>query len=297
MQTTNPTVGIVSKPAHARARELTERLITWCRDRGLAYRVDRATAEAMGFASVDKAQILQRQEITFACDLIVVLGGDGTLISVCRHPSERSPKIIGVNLGTLGFLTEITINELFGTLETVLENKATLQRRRLLSAEVFRRDQRVAQFNAINDVVITKDALARIFSIDWFVNRTFAATIRGDGVIVATPSGSTAYSLAAGGSIVHPEVDAILVTPICPHSLTTRPLVLPGMSEISLQTWYEGQANRKEIHLTIDGQEGALLEAGDTVVVTTSKHSVQFVKSTSKSYFDVLGTKLKWATQ
>lgn len=290
-------IGIVAKPAHARARELTERLITWCKDRSLNYKVDRATAEALGYASVDKSNIIPRQEITVTCDLIVVLGGDGTLISVCRHATDKTPKIVGVNLGTLGFLTEITINELFPTLDAVLDNKATLQRRRLLTAEVFRREERVAQFNAINDIVITKDALARIFSIDWFVNRTFAATIRGDGVIVATPSGSTAYSLAAGGSIVHPEVDAILVTPICPHSLTTRPVVLPGNSEISLQTWYEGQANRKEIHLTIDGQEGILLDAGDTVVVTTSKQSVQFVKSPSKSYFDVLGTKLKWAVQ
>lgn len=293
MPIAQPIVGIAAKPAHPEAKGLIQKLVEWLRSRSIPLRIDSVSASTLQL-DVPQAECIERKEMTRRCNPVVILGGDGTLISVCRHPAERSPVIIGVNLGTLGFLTEITIEELFPVLETVLAGKAPLERRYLLHTEVMRNKEVICKFAAINDVVLTKEALARIFDVNVYVDDEYAELSRGDGMIISTPGGSTAYSLAAGGSIVHPLVDAMLITPICPHSLTSRPLVLPGRSKIRATLGH--QTNVKSVYLTIDGQEGMPLAAEDEILVTTGNYSVLFAKSPSKSYYEVLGTKLKWAS-
>ncbi len=288
-------VGVVAKIHHTSAPELSRRIIAWLEQRGIQYRLGLEIAERLGVAADDPVILVDRDRFTSICDVVVVLGGDGTMISVSRHPSERPSTIIGVNLGTLGFLTEITIDELFSTLEAAVNGNVAREPRYLLSAEVKREGKIISRYTAINDVVITKEALARIFSIALWVDDQFAATVRGDGVIVATPVGSTAYSMAAGGSIVHPAVSALLVTSICPHSLTSRPLVLPGKSTLRLTVSSATTEDEPEVYLTIDGQEGRGLTSGDEVIITTSDRFVYFAKSSSRSYFQVLATKLKWA--
>ena len=283
-------VGIVAKSTHSQAKDLVRDISAFVREKGLEVVVDQ---ETLYLLDNPETVVESRSLITAFCDLVVILGGDGTLISVCRHPSENSPQIIGVNLGTLGFLTEITIAELKDCIATAVSGKSVLEKRNLLSAEVFRRGfDKVATY-ALNDIVISKETIARIFPTKLSIDGKLAAIMRGDGVIVASPSGSTAYSLAAGGSIVHPGVDAILITPICPHSLTSRPLVIPGSSLIELEV--ENDSGEVSSFLTVDGQEGFSLCAGDKVKITTSKFSVLFAKSPSRTYFEVLGAKLKWA--
>lgn len=297
LQSAGTVVGLVAKRGHPLSKLLTERLIGWLQEHGVEYRIDREIAEDLDPSFVTDQLLVAREEMTTVASPIIVLGGDGTLISVSRHPSARPPLILGVNLGTLGFLTEITVDEVMSSLEQVLRNEAVEESRALLRAEVRRSGNgAVTIHHAINDVVITKEALARIFGVNLWVNDDHAALIRGDGVIVSTPAGSTAYSLAAGGSIVHPQVDATLVTPICPHSLTSRPLVLPGKSRVILEVVTGSHRETDRVFLTIDGQDGMELTHGDRVIVTTSQYSVRFVRSSSRNYFQVLGTKLKWAT-
>lgn len=287
-------IGIVAKLNHPKAKPLTKSLISYLTKKKIDFVLDEETSQ---LAKIDPRKILPRDGLTKVCKIIIVLGGDGTLISACRHPSNLSPTIIGVNLGTLGFLTEITSNEIFKVLELTLSKKIKTERRQLFKIEVTRNKQKLKTYYAINDVVITKEALARIFSVEIRINGEFAANLRGDGVIVATPNGSTAYSLAAGGSIVHPQVDAVLITPICPHSLTSRPLVLPGNSTIELQLSPENKTKINPVFLTIDGQDGMELNQKDSIEVTCSKYSVNFVKSPVRTYFQILATKLKWANQ
>ena len=293
MNTNDCIIGVVAKHGHPDAPGLTRRLISWLREKGLAFCVDVPTAEALQLDDVPSEQRVAREEMTSRCSPIVIMGGDGTLISVCRHPAERPPIIIGVNLGTLGFLTEITSEELFASLQVELEGRSKLEPRYLITCSVLRKDKPIASYSALNDVVITKQAIARIFALDLEIDGDFAAVMRGDGVIVSTPGGSTAYSMAAGGSIVHPQVHATLITPICPHSLTSRPLVLPKESKVVLRVISD--TGKDDIFLTIDGQSGMALDSGDEVIVSGSQHHVLFAKSPSKNYYEVLATKLKWA--
>ncbi len=295
MNQSNAIVGVVAKPGNDLSKPLVSKLINKLRKDGVSFRIDATTAEHLELDDVAESDFLRREELTSGCSHIVVLGGDGTLISVCRHPTKRPPVIIGTNLGTLGFLTEITVNELFTVLDSCLAGKARLERRYLMKVSLEREGEKPRTFAALNDVVISKDSLARIFPTELSVDGEFAALLRGDGVIIATPGGSTAYSLAAGGSIVHPQVDAILVTPICPHSLTSRPLVLPGSSRISMKLC--DSSAEPNVSITLDGQEGLTLGRSDKVSVTTSRCSLLFAKSPTNGYFDILGKKLKWAVR
>jgi NAD+ kinase len=284
-------IGIVAKSTHPQAKELVKEISEFLREQKLEVVVDQETLYLLDNPEVS---VQSRAEMTGVCDLIIVLGGDGTLISVCRHPSKKSPQIIGVNLGTLGFLTEITISELKESIANTIAGKSVLEKRNLLSTEIFLKGKSKQQTYALNDVVVSKETIARIFPTKVSIDGKLAAIMRGDGVIVASPSGSTAYSLAAGGSIVHPRVDAMLITPICPHSLTSRPLVIPGSSIVELEI--ESDTEEFASYLTVDGQEGFSLSAGDKVKITTSEFSVLFAKSLSRTYFEVLGAKLKWAS-
>lgn len=291
-----PLYGLLAKPGHELSKPLSLKVLEWLGAHKLRVAVERETAEALALSESDWVSIVEREDLTQIASPIVILGGDGTLISASRHPAVKPPVIIGVNLGTLGFLTEITSEEILGILDLYLAGDAATVSRKLLKAEIMRDGAVEASYFSLNDVVLTKEAIARIFGVNLWVNRDHAALVRGDGVIVSTPVGSTAYSLSAGGSIVHPAVDALLVTPICPHSLTSRPLVLPGSSRIRLAVAHDAKHPDNRVFLTVDGQEGRELNEGDEVVITTSEHSVQFVRSPSRNYFQVLGTKLKWAT-
>jgi NAD+ kinase len=223
-------------------------------------------------------------------DLIVSLGGDGTLIGVARYVRERSPVLLGVNFGTLGFLTEIAPAELFQTLEAYFSNRVEYGTRLMLHVEVVRNREVIFASEAVNDAVVQKGTKSPLISMDFWVNSENVMRLRADGLIVATPTGSTAYSLAAGGSIVFPSLGVYLVTPICPHSLTSRPLILPVDAELSVGIPYR----EADILLNIDGQVTLELEAHDTVRVIRSKYDVRFVRSPSRSYFDILRGKLNW---
>ncbi len=288
--------GIAAKPTSELAISLTKQLLGWLMARGIQTAIDCECAGRLDLIDYAGVQVVERAKLTSLCDPIAVLGGDGTLISVCRHPasnparSTKVPRVIGVNLGTLGFLTEIRPEELYGVVESVLAGEALTDRRSLLQCE--KHTEPGVRLYAFNDIVLTKDALARIVTIDVFVDDQFAAALRGDGVIVSSPSGSTAYSLSAGGSIVHPQVSALLVTPICPHSLTSRPLVLPASSSVMLRNI----DSDGDVFMTMDGQVGRPLKSGDEIVISTSAFEIEFVKPPRLSYFEALATKLKWGS-
>ena len=266
----------------ARAREL----VKWCADRNLELLVDAQTVKSLRL----NVPGLSNQEIVERADPIVTLGGDGTLIGVARFVKGASPLFVGVNFGNLGFLTEVRPEELFHVLEETLAKKVSSAERGLLYVQVVRDGAVVFESQAVNDVVVQKGARAPLPELDLSVNDHDVARIRADGIIVSTPTGSTAYSLAAGGSIAHPSLSVILVTPICPHSLTNRPLILPGSSTIEIDV----PKFNDELYVTIDGQVSERLQAGDIVRVSQAKQTVRFVISPDKSYFDILRTKLNW---
>jgi NAD+ kinase len=222
--------------------------------------------------------------------LIIVLGGDGTLLSVARQLKGKDVPILAVNLGGLGFLTEISPEELPEMLEKVLRGDFTISKRIMLDVTVKRGSDRIFEFTVLNDAVITKDALARIIDIETYVNDEYLTTYKADGLIVSTATGSTGYSLAAGGPILHPSMRNIIVTPICPHMLTNRPIILSEDVTIKARL----QAKDERVVLTLDGQIGFPLEFGDEVTARESSHVVSLIKSSSKGYFEILRTKLKW---
>ncbi len=288
-------VGVVAKLNKPQAVELAGRVILFLQQRGLTCFVSTDLGVAISSEFIADLEICERHELTARCDLVVVLGGDGTLISVARHPAEHLPPIIGVNLGTLGFLTEIGQDELFLEIEKVLSGQAPIEERMLLAVSVYSHEREVLRTFALNDVVLTKDTLARIFGVEVKVNGEYAAILKGDGLIISTPCGSTAYSLAAGGSVVHPQVEALLVTPICPHSLTSRPLLIPSSFSVELSTPLANtESGSKEIYITVDGQEGMNIPVAGRVVITKASQKVRLVRSVAHSYFDMLRMKLKW---
>lgn len=247
--------------------------------------VDEESARSLGY---DKR--LEIERVGEDASLIIVLGGDGTLLSVARQLKGRAVPILGVNLGGLGFLTEISPEELPDMLERVLRGEVHLSERIMLDATVIRSKDKVFEFTVLNDAVISKDALARIIDIETYVNDEYLTTYKSDGLIFSTPTGSTGYSLAAGGPILHPSMKNIIVTPICPHMLTNRPIILPeGVSIRAIL-----QATDERVVLTFDGQIGFPLEFGDELRIRESSCTVSLIKSSSKGYFEVLRTKLKW---
>lgn len=289
-------VGVVAKPGQPRALSVALELFRWLSNRGCDYRLDTEAAASLPPGVVPPEKVLARSEMTKTCPVVVCLGGDGTLLSAVHYPVEMSPLIVGVNIGTLGFLNQTTVEELYPVLEQTLAGDVRVDRRYLLQATVVNKTGAAKGcFYALNEVVISKEALARLIEIEFDVNGVRAASIRGDGIIIATSGGSTAYSLSAGGSIVHPDVDAMLMTPICTHSLTNRPLVMPGNSRVSLKIPGSPAAERGAVYLTADGQQGIELGSGDQVEVHKSRYFVDLVKSPSSHYYDALSAKLKWA--
>jgi len=280
------TIGLVIRPGVKEAALLGLELVKWAEERSYKLLAEERTAALLDLQSAS----VKAEKLAKVADPIVTLGGDGTLIGVARYVQGKGPIILGVNFGNLGFLTEISPEELFSTLESVLLNKAEFGERSLLQADVYRGEERIFTSAAVNDAVIQKGVRERLLDIDLTVNDQAVMRMRADGLIIATPTGSTAYSLSAGGSIVHPSLDVVLLSPICPHSLTNRPLILP--LDFSLKVNfppYDG-----ELFLSVDGQESTALLPSDEVRVTRSPNTVRFVRSSNKSYFDILRTKLNW---
>jgi NAD+ kinase len=224
------------------------------------------------------------------CDLVIVLGGDGTLLSAARAIGNRQIPLFAVNLGGLGFLTAITIDELYPELERALRGEHRIGRRKLLHAEVRRGDTVVSRYEALNDVVLTKAAIARMIDLDTYVDRQFVCAYKADGLIVSTPTGSTAYSLSAGGPIIFPSVPTICLTPICPHMLTYRPVLVAETSEVEVRCRGEDAS----VYLTIDGQIGEPLKKDDSVVCRSSQYALHLIRPPRMMFFDVLRQKLKW---
>lgn len=279
------TVAIIPKRSKPEAWALAGELALWLIERG------RAVLSEKG-SDVEGSHPVPAEELAERSDLIVVLGGDGTLLHAARLCVRREVPILGVNLGTLGFLAEVPRQELFDALERVLAGDYTLERRTRLDVELWRGDERRFSAEVLNDVVIGKNALARIADIQVHVGGLPLTTYNADGVIVSTPTGSTAYSLAAGGPIVHPSVRALLVVPICPHTLTQRPIVLPDEHEVELLL-----ASDSEMFVTLDGQSGQPLECGDRVVVRRARASTVLVRAVPITYYEVLRSKLRWGAR
>ncbi|HEX9898104.1 MAG TPA: NAD(+)/NADH kinase [Candidatus Methylomirabilis sp.] len=279
-------IGIAAKPKKPEAEPILRTLVAWLRDHGREVLLDQ---EAAGICP-EVGPGLPRSEVAATADLVIVLGGDGTLLSVARLIGSREVPILGVNLGGLGFLTEVTLDELFPTLEAVLRDQYSLSRRLTLTVRVLRGGELVASFEALNDAVINKTALSRIVDLETHVNGEYVATFRADGLILSTPTGSTAYCLAAGGPIIYPTLPALVIIPICPHTLTNRPLVVPDSAVVEIIQGSEGE----DVHLTVDGQVGVDLRYRDVVAAQRSTRSIALVKSPKLNYFDLLRTKLKW---
>jgi NAD+ kinase len=278
--------GIVCKPLPEIIRTVVPPLATWLEKRGITPHIERHTREHMNpkEASIDLEQIGER------VDLLIVLGGDGTLLSAARALHGLTVPMLAVNLGGLGFLTSFTLDEMYPMLELVLAGDYRITERMMLDAEVVHEGERGKRNCALNDAVANKGALSRMLSFDVYVNQGHVGRYRADGLIVATPTGSTAYSLAAGGPVVQPDLEAFLITPICPHMLTNRPLVVPDTATIEVDL---GAAD-EQAYLTLDGQIGFELCPKDRVIVTKSSSKVRFVRPLRKTYYEVLRSKLRW---
>ena len=279
-------IGIISKPKKAEIREIVPPLIEWLRERQIEVFLDKET----GAILESHARAVPRNEMAAQVELLIVLGGDGTLLATARALNRKTVPILAVNLGGLGFLTVISKEDIYATLEQVLEGKARIERRVQLEGELVRADEIISSFLALNDVVLNKGAIARIIDFDVLVDGRFMSTYKADGLIVSTPTGSTAYSLAAGGPIIAPSVSAILVTPICAHTLTNRPLVLPDTAQIEISV----KSQREAAYLTVDGQVGLAAHSDDTVRLRKASSYVEIIQPISMNYFEILREKLKW---
>jgi NAD+ kinase len=275
-------VGVVAKRSSPAARRTAHELAAWLAEHDREVLLDEATAREGSDAGISFDQL-------DTCDLVVVLGGDGTLLSVARSLAGNAP-ILGVNMGRLGFLTEVNRTELYPCLEDVFSGDFAIEQRSMMDVELIREGEVGERFRVLNDAVVGKSALARIIELTIEVHGDPLARYRGDGLIVATPTGSTAYNLSAGGPIIEPGLPLIVVTPICPHTLSQRPIVVSSASvvEVRLETPSE------EVYLTLDGQEGRSLEQGDVVRLVTSRSCVQLVRTSGRTFYDSLRGKLHW---
>lgn len=284
-------IGVVVKPHQPDALQTLCRLTAWLHERHITLiggqtldheRIEHETGCAV--------EVVADNELAKSADLIVVLGGDGTMIATARMVSDSEVPVIGVNYGGLGYLAEFRIEELFSALEAILGGDYKLERRLMLAIELRRGEEVVTQNRVLNDVVVNKSALARIIEIEAYLNGQFVNSFRADGLIVATPTGSTAYNLSAGGPVIYPSMNAVVITPICPFTLSNRPIVVPDDSVIEVRL----MTKNEEVALTLDGQVGFPLQVGDRIVIRKSETTFNLVQPMNRNYFDLLRDKLKW---
>jgi len=279
-------VAVISKPQKEELATLLPELVIWMKDRGLDPILDPVSGQYTQSARVVERHLLPAEKP----DLVIVLGGDGTVLAAARVFAKTGTPILSVNLGSLGFLTEVRLADLYSTLEGWCQDCFTMDPRFMLHSELWREGALFAEHEALNDVVVAKGAIARMAGFQVTLDGQLAAGFRADGVIIATPTGSTAYSLAANGPILVPDVDALIVTPVCPHLLTLRPMVVRGDAKLSVRI--EGIPD--QTFLTVDGQEAIPLRVGDEVRCRRSDYSVKLMRLGATGYFDVLRSKLKW---
>ena len=279
-------IGIISRPRRSNLNEVVPPLLSWLEDRGIHVAYDQETASSLPEPSEGRS----REQVAAASDLLLVLGGDGTLLAAARVAAPRSIPILPINMGSLGFLTSFMLEELFPALEDILAGRLTISERVMLHAELQRGDKILDKQTVLNEVVINKGALARMIELELSIDGVFVCRYRADGLIVASPTGSTAYSLSAGGPIVHPSVESFIITPICPHTLSDRPVVVGDTSIIEVKL----SAGTESVFLTLDGQKGIPLQATDRVRVSRAQQLLKLIQTPNKSYFEILRNKLKW---
>jgi len=277
-------IGIVAKRGKPEARDILEEILSYIKLRGHEVYLDERSAGLLGVAGCSDDFLAQ------TVDAVVVLGGDGTMLAVARMVSQKGVPILGVNLGGLGFITEVNRSDMRDAVEKMLGGECAVEERLMLDARIMRQGKEIEMHTVLNDVVINKGALARIVDMETFIDHTYVTTYKADGLVVSTPTGSTAYSLSAGGPIIYPTLDVVVITPICPHMLANRPLVVSkgSLIEITLPSVSE------DVFLTLDGQVGVPLMCGDTIEIKESVHMTRLLIPCDKDYFKVLRTKLKW---
>src|SRR6266704_1551681 len=284
-------IGVVCKPHQPDALETLCRLTQWLNERGIKLvggpEIERERIEHQTGCTVESIKL---EDFPKSVDLILVLGGDGTMISTARMIGDVEVPVIGVNYGGLGYLAEFPIAELFPALEAILAGHYQVEPRVMLAAELRRGEEVVTKTRVLNDVVMNKSALARIIEIEAYLNDQFVNSFRADGLIVSTPTGSTAYNLSAGGPVIYPSMNAIVITPICPFTLSNRPIVVPDESLIEVRL----MTDNEEVALTLDGQVGFPLKVRDRGVIRKSRTTFNLVQPANRNYFDVLRDKLKW---
>lgn len=284
-------VGIVVKAHQPDALQTICGIVEWLSKRGIALvggpEIERERIEHETGCAVET---LDTTELVATVDLMLVLGGDGTMIATARMLGDREVPVLGVNYGGLGYLAEFRIEELYSALESILEGNYRLDRRVMLAVELARATGEVTRTQVLNDAVINKSALARIIEIEAYLNQQFVNSFRADGLIVSTPTGSTAYNLSAGGPVIYPSMNAVVITPICPFTLSNRPIVVPDDAVIELRL----KTQEEDVALTLDGQVGFPLEAEDRVIIRKSQTTFQLVQPMNRNYFEVLRDKLRW---
>ena len=293
-------IGIAVKPGLTAARDTLSGLEQRLRDRGVeaVWSTDAAalfdSPSPEGVGTPRARTTAERKDLAAQVDVMIVLGGDGTLLAMAKAIAESGHDIpiLAVNFGSLGFLTEITRPEIFESLDTVISGNATHDLRMMLRASATRSGRPLLTHLALNDVVFSRTALSRMIELDVSVGDQFVASVKADGLIVATPTGSTAYNLAAGGPIVHPSMDALVLTPIAPHTLTNRPIVISAEREVRVKS--AGTNAGDEVYVTVDGQTGFALNEGDEIAITKADRPIRLIRATTRSYFEVLRQKLKW---
>jgi NAD+ kinase len=282
---TTRTVAIISKPDRPELREVLPALEKWLQQRNYSVVLDEESAAYFAAPSV-----MPRSELaTRAPYLALVLGGDGTLLSAARGVADSGTLILGINLGTLGFMTELQLADLYPALEAIEKERYIIDSRSMLSCSLVRRSEIVATHVALNELVVSKSAIARLNHFELFVDSEFVSSYKADALIIATPTGSTAYSLGAGGPILKPDVDAFVITPVSPHGLTHRPVVVRDSVEIEIQV----KTGQEEAYLSLDGQVGMPVRDGDIVRCVKAQHPAKLIRF-QKTFFEVLATKLKW---
>lgn len=275
---TTTSVGIIYKHRHEPARLEANKLEEWFKKRGIE-------------AFSEEVESKKSSVIPRSVDWVVVLGGDGTLLGAARRIGQYGIPILGVNLGGLGFLTSIPFKRLYPVVEMMLDGSVEMESRIMLEAKVLRKDEEVCRFQVLNDVVINKMALARIIDLDVIINEEFLTTFKADGLIISTPTGSTAYNLAAGGPILYPTMETLIITPICPFTLTNRPIIIPDTSIVKIKM---GKETEETVTLTFDGQVGFDLCYEDNVLIYKSEEKIKLLRPPDHSYFNILRTKLMW---
>jgi len=281
-------IGIISRPRRAALAAVVPPLLKWLESRGIRAGYDEETATSLDTAAACCAQ--SRDRLAQSSDLLLVLGGDGTLLAAARVAAPYGIPILPINLGSLGFLTSFTVEELYPALEDVLAGRFSISERVMLSVALHRGEEVVDRQNVLNEAVVNKGELARMIEMELRIDGDFVCRYRADGLIVATPTGSTAYSLSAGGPIVHPTVESILITPICPHTLTDRPLVVCDSCGVEARLI----GDTDSVFLTLDGQQGIPMQPGDVVKMTRASEKLKLIQPPRKSYFEILRNKLKW---